>query len=153
MASLMHRWLPASIGACLVAGVAHAAGGAGPVELSQPWAAPAPQGADTAVLMTLHNSGDQRDDLVRAECAGAESAEFWGPAQPGGTPTHIDGVPVQPGQTVVFSPDGIRLVLHHLAGPIAQGQTLHCTATFMHEGERLFEAAVRPDAPPPPPPI
>lgn len=130
-----------------------AAGVAGPVDLTQPWAVPAAKGADTAVMMTLHNAGDARDDLLHAACALAESAQLFGPAQPGGTPQPIDDMPVQPGQTVAFTPDGIRLVLHHLSAPIQAGQTLHCTATFAKTGERLFEAEVRPDAPPPAPPI
>jgi copper(I)-binding protein len=150
----MHKFL-SLIGLCGLthASLAWAGGVAGPVELSQPWAAPAAQGADTVVMMTLHNSGDVRDDLVRAACATAESAELFGPAQPGATPGHIDGVPVQPGQTVAFSPGGIRLVLHHLGGAIRAGDTLHCTASFAKTGERLFEAAVRPDAPAPAPPL
>jgi copper(I)-binding protein len=145
--------VPVLATALLLACPALAAGVAGPVDLSQPWALPAAAGADTEIMMTLHNGGDERDDLLRAACATAESTELFGPAQPGGTPQHIDGVPLQPGQTVTFSPDGIRLVLHHLAAATSTGQTLHCTATFAHTGERLFEAAVRPDAPPPAPPI
>ncbi len=136
---------------CGVAGRAMAV--AGPVDLAQPWAVPAARGADTVVMMTLHNAGDKRDDLLHAACAMADSTEIFGPAHPGGTPQHIDGVPLQPGQTIVFSPDSIRLVLHHLTAPIRAGQTLHCTATFAHTGERLFEADVRPSAPKPAPPI
>jgi copper(I)-binding protein len=141
------------VGASLLWLCGRAAAVAGPVDLAQPWAVPAARGADTEVMMTLHNAGDERDDLLHAACALAESTELFGPARPGGTPQHIDGVPLQPGQTIVFTPDGIRLVLHRLAAAVQAGQTLHCTATFAHTGERLFEAAVRADAPRPAPPI
>jgi copper(I)-binding protein len=130
-----------------------AAAVAGPVDLAQPWALPAAQGADTDVMMTLHNAGDKRDDLLRAACAQAGGTELFGPAHPGGAARHIDGLPLPPGRTVVFAPDGVRLVLHHVAAALHAGQTLHCTATFAHSGERLFEAAVRPNPPPPAPPL
>jgi copper(I)-binding protein len=128
-------------------------GPAGPVELSQPWATPAPLGGDTSVMFTLHNDGDVRDNLLRAACATAESGELMGASQPGAAPAHIDQVGLAPGQQVVFAPDGIHIVLHHLNAPARLGQTLHCTATFARSGERLFEADVRQAAPPPAPPI
>jgi hypothetical protein len=112
------------------------AGPAGPVELSQPWATPAPLG-----------------NLLNAACATAESAELIGPSQPGAAPTRLDQIGLAPGQIVNLAPDGIHIVLHHLNQPARLGQTLHCTATFAKSGERLFEADIRQAAPPPAPPI
>ncbi len=130
------------------------AGPAGPVELSQPWAIPAPLGGDASVMFTLHNQGDVQDDLLMAACATAESAEIVGPPrQPGGAPVHINQVGLNAGQRVNFAPDGVHIVLHHLNAPAQLGQTQHSTATFARSGERLFEADVRQSAPPPAPPI
>ena len=129
-------------------------GPAGPIDLSQPWATPAPNGGDTSVMFTLHNAGTVPDALIHAECAVAESAELVGPAAaPGGAPGQLAQIVLAPAQTVDFAPDGVRLILHHLLVPVQLGQTLHCTASFAKSGERLFEADVRAAAPPPAPPI
>ncbi len=128
-------------------------GPAGPIELSQPWATPAPLGGDTSIMFTLHNEGTVADNLLRAGCATSESAELIGPAQPGAAPTRMDQLGLAAGQSVNFAPDGIHIVLHHLGEPARLGQTLHCTATFAKSGERLFEADVRQAAPPPAPPM
>jgi copper(I)-binding protein len=129
------------------------AGPAGPVELSQPWATPAPLGGDASIMFTLHNEGTVGDNLLNAACATAESAELIGPSQPGAAPTRLDQIGLAPGQIVNLAPDGIHIVLHHLNQPARLGQTLHCTATFAKSGERLFEADIRQAAPPPAPPI
>ena len=129
-------------------------GPAGPIDLAQPWAVPAPNGGDTSVMFTLHNGGDVTDKLIRGSCAVAESAELVGPsAQAGAAPAQLAQVTLAPGQTVNFAPDGIHLVLHHLLAAVQLGQTLHCTASFAKSGERLFEADVRQAAPPPAPPL
>jgi copper(I)-binding protein len=128
-------------------------GPAGPVELSQPWAVPAPAGGDASVMFTLHNYGDVPDSLVHANCAAAESTELVGPAQPGAAPAELDQIALAPAQIVALAPDGVHIVLHHLFAAAQPGQTLHCTATFARSGERLFEASVRQSAPPPAPPI
>ncbi len=149
------RWRDPSLGLALLvlaAALPAAARVAGPIDVSQPWAAPAAAGADTGVMMVLRNEGDVRDDLVRAACAGAESAELVEPAQPGRPVQRIDGIPVQPHSTITLTPGGIHLVLLHLQKPAELGTTLHCTATFAKTGERLFEATVRNDAPPVLPP-
>jgi copper(I)-binding protein len=132
---------------------AQAFGPAGPVELSQPWASPAPLGGDTSVMFTLQNAGAVRDNLLRAACSTAESAELVGPAQAGGATQHLDQLGLASGQTVSLRPDGVHIVLHHLGAAARLGQTLHCTATFAKSGERLFEADVRDAAPLPAPPI
>jgi copper(I)-binding protein len=152
------RWVDAAFLAVLAGMPATAqayppAGPAGPVELSQPWAVPAPAGGDASVMFTLHNYGDVPDNLVHAACAAAESSELVGPAQPGAAPAQLDQIPLAPTQKVTLAPDGIHIVLHHLFAATQPGQTLHCTATFSRSGERLFEADVRQAAPPPAPPI
>jgi copper(I)-binding protein len=129
------------------------AGPAGPVELSQPWATPAPLGGDSNVMFTLRNYGDVRDDLLHAACATAGSTELVAPAPQGGAPARVDDLALAPGQKISLSADGTHIVLHHLDAPARLGQTLHCTATFAKSGERLFEADVRAAAPPPAPPI
>jgi copper(I)-binding protein len=152
------RWVNGAFMAALagmpVAGMAAPpAGPAGPVELSQPWAVPAPAGGDASVMFTLHNYGDLADNLVGAACADAESTTLVGPAQNGGAPTQIDQIALAPSQQISLAPDGIHIVLHHLFAAAQLGATLHCTATFSRSGERLFEADVRRAAPPPAPPI
>ncbi len=150
------RWIECAwLSIMAVSGAAIAQPGpAGPMELSQPWATPAPNGGDTSVMFTLHNAGTVPDTLLRAACAVAESGEMVGPSpQPGGAPVQTAQVVVAPGQTVNFAPDGVRVVLHHLIAAVRLGQTLHCTASFARSGERLFEADVRQAAPPPAPPI
>jgi copper(I)-binding protein len=123
------------------------------MELSQPWAFPAPAGGDASVMFMLHNYGDVPDNLVHAACADAESTELVGPTQNGAAPSQLDQITLAPGQQIALAPDGIHIVLHHLYGAAKPGETLHCTATFSRSGERLFEADVRRAAPPPAPPI
>ncbi len=149
------RWTKPLIAAslALAAGAWSPTGPAGPVELSQPWAAPAPLGGDASVMFTLHNYGPVRDDLLRASCASAESGELIGPGQPGVAPAHLDQIGLDAAQTVALTPDGTHIVLHHLNAPARLGETLHCTATFAKSGERLFEAEVRQAAPPPAAPL
>ena len=152
------RWTDRALSAGLILAVVAPCsaqpGPAGPIDLFQPWATPAPSGGDTSVMFTLHNAGTVPDTLIRAACAAAESAAFAGPSdQPGSPPGALAQLVIAPAQTVNLSPDGIRLVLHHLFVPVQLGQTLHCTATFAKSGERLFEADVRQNAPPPAPPL
>ena len=156
---ILPAWLAAPLAAIGLAMVwapvcAAQPGPAGPIDLSQPWATPAPDGGDTSVMFTLHNAGTVPDSLIHAECAVAESGELVGPASaPGGAPVQMAQIVLAPAQTVNFAPDGVRLVLHHLSVAVQLGQTLHCTASFAKSGERLFEADVRQSAPPPAPPI
>ena len=147
------RWTECALMALIAAPALAQPGPAGPVDLSQPWATPAPSGGDTSVMFTLHNAGTSPDTLVRAACAVAESGELVGPSSNAGAPVQLAQVVLAPGQTVNFAADGIRLVLHHLLAPVQLGQTLHCTASFSRTGERLFEADVRQAAPPPAPPL
>jgi copper(I)-binding protein len=123
-----------------------------PVALSLAWALPAATGADTSVMFTIVNGGGEADALTRVGCATAESAELEGQAG-GNAAVHENRLTVPAGQTIVMGPDTPHIVLHHLVQPARAGETLHCTATFLRSGERLFEAAVRQDPPPKPPPI
>lgn len=129
-----------------------AASTGGPVDLSQPWALPAAAGADTSVMMALHNEGDLPDALVRAACAGTDGAELVAPSGAGAPAQRLDQLPLAGGATVTMTPTSTHLVVQRLARALRVGDVLHCTATFAKSGERLFHAAVRNDAPPVMPP-
>jgi copper(I)-binding protein len=135
------------LNATIVPMVAGAAGPAGPVELSRPWAAPAALGGDTSVMFQVQNYGPVRDDLILAGCATAESADLMGPGPNGGPPVRLTQLGLGPGQSLALTPGGVHLVLHHLQRAARVGDTLHCTATFGKSGERLFEAEVSQDEP------
>ncbi len=124
---------------------------AGPVDLSQAWAPPAPQGAETSLMMVLKNEGSGRDDLRAVACAGVTKSEILAPPPRGGTPQPVQDVPLPGGATVRMTPASVHVRLIGLLAPLVEGQRLRCTATFVRTGERLFEAFVQPGAPPAPP--
>jgi copper(I)-binding protein len=123
------------------------AGGAGPLDISQPWAPPARAGQDVPVYLTLDNEGDVPDTLLRFACVASDDAALVDAA---GQPATVT---IGPRAHLMLAPGGAHGLLRHVSRDLAAGELLPCTATFEKSGERLMEVSIRPEAPPPPGPL
>lgn len=127
----------------------------GPIVISRAWApAPAKQGDDTSLYMTIANNGRVPDNLIRARCPFADFTEKVTVDTGGeGSPStrEVKSIPIPAGQTLTLQPVGYHIVLLHTTEPLQPGKVLGCTVTFQKSGERLVEVTVAPSGATTPP--
>ena len=120
----------------------------GPILLSRAWApAPAKQGDDTPLYMTIANNGDVPDSLIRARCPFATFTEEVAVDSGGeGSPStrEVKAIPIPARKKTVLQPGGWHIVLLQTTQPLHAGQILGCTLTFRKAGERLVEVTIAP---------
>ncbi len=103
----------------------------------------------TAAYFTVTNTGSSADRLLSVSCACARSAMLH-------TTTHTqgmvgmtdtpDGFPLPAGQTLVFKPGGIHVMLMGLTGALKEGDRVDLVVTFAKAGPVTLHVPVR-DAP------
>jgi copper(I)-binding protein len=121
----------------LLLGAAALPAQAGDVTAVKAWArATSPDNRIGIAFVTLGNAGSTADSLIAAETPLAGKVEFH-------SHVHMDGlmkmrqqasVDLAPGQTVVFSPGGLHLMLLDLKGQLKPGQTFPVTLSFAKAG-------------------
>lgn len=119
-----------------------------PILVSRAWTpAPAKQGDDTALYMTIANNGDFPETLTRAKCPFADFTEKVTVDTGGeGSPSsrEVKAIPIPPHQTITLQPVGYHIVLLHTTEPLSPGQILGCTVTFQKSGQQLVEVTIAP---------
>lgn len=120
----------------------------GPILISRAWApAPAKEGGDTPLYMTIANNGDVPDNLIRAKCPFAQFTEKVTVDSGGeGSPStrEVKAIPIPARKAVVLKPGAWHIVLLQTTQPLHAGQILGCTITFQKAGQRLVEVAIAP---------
>lgn len=118
---------------------------AGSLEISTAWArASAGTERPSAAYMTVRNTGDQPDRLLRVETPVAARAEVHAMVEeddimkmrPAGD------LEIPPGGEVRLEPGGLHLMLMHLERPLEEGATIPLTLVFERAGEVSVDAPV-----------
>jgi copper(I)-binding protein len=106
------------------------------IAASQAWTpVQAQAGVDTPVYMSLANTGNRPDTLLRVRCPVATFTEFrvldHGEGVP--APRLVKSLPVAVGQSAL-NPDGPRIMLLQTIEPLPTGARFTCTLTFQNAG-------------------
>ena len=120
----------------------------GPLIVSDAWApAPAKEGDDTGLYMTIANNGDVADNLLRTRCSFAQFSEDVTVDSGGeGSPSTrvVKAIPIPARKTVTLTPNGYHIRLLQTTGKLTPGQVLGCAVRFQANGERLVEVTIEP---------
>lgn len=117
-------------------------GGVSQIEVSDA-AVVLPAGANSAIYFTIVNSGTGPDQLVDARTDVGDTM-LHETREEGGLMTMqpVDEVDVGAGETVVFAPGGLHVMIHDVA-PLAEGDTVEVELVFAQAGTVDVEAVVR----------
>ena len=117
--------------------------------IEQPWARATPGRAPTgAAYLTLVNRGRDDDKLLGAATPVAGKVELHGSRAAAGHGGHVmemrpvAEVEVKAGQSVVFKPDGLHVMLVGLKAPLKEGERFPLTLRFAKAGEVKIEVPV-----------
>jgi len=112
---------------------------AGDLTIGHPWSRATPGGAKVGGgYLTITNNGSTPDRLVAATtAAAADHIEIHEMATKDGVMTmraQPNGVTIEPGKTVAFSPGSYHLMLMGLKGPLKEGDRVKAVLTFEKAG-------------------
>lgn len=117
--------------------------------VEQPWARATPGRAPTgAAYLTLVNRGKDDDRLLGAASPVAAKAELHGHQAASGHAGHVmemrpvAEVQVKAGQTVVFKPDSLHVMLVGLKAPLKEGERFQLILRFAKAGEIQVEVPI-----------
>ncbi len=117
--------------------------------IEQPWARATPGRAPTgAAYLTLVNRGRDDDKLLGAATPVAGKVELHGSRAAAGHGGHVmemrpvAEIEVKAGQSVVFKPDGLHVMLVGLKAPLKEGERFPLTLRFAKAGEVKIEVPV-----------
>lgn len=143
MSKAMKLLRGAAFALCLSGGAALA----GDISVSAPWTRATAKGASVGVgYLSIANKGRAPDRLVSAATEGAESVELHASSIEDGVMKMRalpDGVEIAPGETLVFRPNGLHLMLVGLKKPLQQGGSLRVTLTFARAGAVAVDLPVQ----------
>jgi periplasmic copper chaperone A len=102
-------------------------------------------GIDVPLLMTIKNSSDDADSLLRVRCPVANFAEKHTVDRGEGSPAMraISSIPVAPRTRLVLEPDQYHLMLLQTRQPLVAGETFNCSVDFKKAGTIETEVHVR----------
>ncbi len=148
----MHRLLPYVVTFLLAFDAPGSNAWAADLAVEQPWARATPGRAPTgAAYLTLVNRGKEDDRLLGAASPVAVKAELHGHQAAAGASGHaghvmemrpVAQVEVKAGQTVVFKPDTLHVMLVGLKAPLKEGERFPLTLRFARAGEIRVEVPV-----------
>lgn len=112
---------------------------AGDLTIGHPWSRATPGGAKVGGgYLTVTNKGSAPDRLIAATAAVADHVEIHEMATKDGVMTmraQPNGVTIEPGKTVAFSPGGYHLMLMGLKSPLKEGDRVKAVLTFEKAGK------------------
>jgi copper(I)-binding protein len=113
----------------------------GSIKIGNPWARATPKGAPVGgAYMTITNKGAEADRLMGAASPVASEVEIHQMSIDNGvmsTRRVKAGLEIKPGQTLVFNPESLHLML-----PLAQGERVKPTLEFAKAGKIDLEYVV-----------
>lgn len=119
---------------------------AGSLTVSGAWARATPPNARTgAAYLTIANKGPTSDRLTAAASPAARAAELHTHAMEGGVARMrpVDAVEIAAGESAIFQPGGLHVMLIDLAAPLREGQSLALTLNFEKAGAVTVEVPIR----------
>ncbi len=131
----MKRTMSPLIAAALLAaamncGIAHAAGAADPITVTDAYIRLAPPGAKaTGAYMTIRNAGPREVRVVKAASTVSRIAELHTHLNEGGVMKmrQVKAIPVPPGGETVLKPGGLHVMLIDMRLPLKEGDTVPIT--------------------------
>ena len=117
----------------------------GDITIQEPWArASLGNAPNSAVYMTLQNTGAAPDRLVGGSTPAAERVELHTHVMPGGVAKMrpVDGIEVAPGAPTVLEPGGVHVMLRGLTRKLEAGTSVPLTLAFEHAGAVTLEVPV-----------
>jgi copper(I)-binding protein len=111
---------------------------AGNLVITGPWSRQSPMAADVAAgFLTIANTGQEDDRLVKAETAISSMTQIHGMKMEGDVMKMFElpeGIPIPAGSTVELKPKSLHLMFMGLAKPPAEGEHFTATLTFEKAG-------------------
>ncbi|WP_395660688.1 copper chaperone PCu(A)C [Aestuariivirga sp.] len=111
---------------------------AGNLVITGPWSRQSPMAADVAAgFLTIANTGQEDDRLVKAETAISSMTQIHGMKMEGDVMKMFElpeGIPIPAGGTVELKPKSLHLMFMGLAKPPAEGEHFTATLTFEKAG-------------------
>jgi periplasmic copper chaperone A len=117
----------------------------GPLEIDTPWArASIGTARPGAAYVTIRNTGDETDRLVRIETPVAARPEVHEMEEEGGVMKMRPAGPLEipPGEEVRLDPGGMHIMLMQLRQPLKEGESIPITFTFGEAGEITVNAPI-----------
>ena len=108
----------------------------GDIVVDHPWARPLPSvSVNGAAYIKIHNMGES-DRLVSARSPAAEHVEVHTHLHENGVMKmrKLEGLDVPKGETVMFKPGGLHLMLLGLTQPLVEGESFPVTLQFEKSG-------------------
>jgi copper(I)-binding protein len=102
-------------------------------------------GGTGAVYLTIKNSGDLADRLIKVETSATKAAEIHQDSQANGMlqMTQVNAIDVRAHGQVALAPGGLHIMLVGLNQALTAGQTITLKLTFEKSGEISVQAAIR----------
>lgn len=119
----------------------------GILDIKNPWARPAAEGANGAVYFVIENGTSQDDVLLSGRTDIASVVELHESAMDGDhiSMRHQDEVVLPAGEAVEFSPGGLHIMLVGLTRQLKAGETFDITLMFKQAGEKTITVSVKDD--------
>lgn len=132
-----------------LAPLAHAAGAAGNIEVSTPWARATPPMASIGAVYLEIKAISTSDKLLGATTMAAERVEMHASMDNNSIVQMrpLSGIPITPEKPASLTPGGAHLMLIGLRTPLVAGTSIPLTLRFASAGDILVQVAVRKDAP------
>ncbi|MEW5941990.1 MAG: copper chaperone PCu(A)C [Chloroflexota bacterium] len=123
-----------------------ACGAPGEIEVHQPWARSAMQGANSAVYFELHNHSDQDDELLGASSDVAEAVEIHLSSMNDQGMMQMakqDSVALPVDAEILFAPGGLHVMLIGLTRDLKAGDHFQLTLRFKARADIVLDVVVQ----------
>lgn len=116
---------------------AHENDTAHPLEIADVWARKTRRTMSAAVYLSIHNATGKPDTLLSAQTERAAMATLHLSGEQDGVMRMEmqDSVPIPAGETVLFEPGGLHIMLMQLTEPLEEGSVFPLTLAFEQAGE------------------
>jgi len=134
------------IGAAMNCGIAHAAGAADQITVSDAYIRLAPPGAvATGAYMTIRNAGPREIRVVKAASTVSLITELHTHLNEGGVMKmrQVKDIPVPPGGESVLKPGGLHVMLIEMRLPLREGDTVPITLGLDDGSSKVISVPVR----------
>ncbi|AFN74391.1 hypothetical protein MROS_1153 [Melioribacter roseus P3M-2] len=116
------------------------------LKIESAWARPAASGHNSALYMTISNTGDSEDTLYAAKSAAAQIVEIHETYKAGDDMMgmrEVDHVEIAPESSVSFKPGGHHIMLIGATIDLKAGDTIKVDLFFRKNGKLTVEATVK----------
>ncbi|MGK9369145.1 copper chaperone PCu(A)C [Melioribacter sp. Ez-97] len=116
------------------------------IKVENAWARPAAMGHNSALYMTITNTGDSEDTLYAAKSSAAQIVEIHETYKAGDDMMgmrEVEFVKISPGSSVSFKPGGHHIMLIGSTKDLKAGDSIKVELFFRKNGKIITEAKVK----------